>query len=402
MKVAIVHEWLEHYAGSERVVAQILRCYPQADLFAVVDFLADEDRGFLEGRKVTTSFIQKLPFARKHFRNYLQLMPLAVEQFELTGYDLVISSNHAVAKGVLTGPKQVHLSYVHSPMRYAWDLQAQYLREGGLERGPKSLYVRWLLHKMRLWDASSANGVDQFLANSSYIARRIAKTYRREALVVPPPVAVEAFTPGQGPREGFLVVSRFVPYKRVELIVQAFRDLPQHQLTVIGAGTNAALVAKAAEGATNITLQPPVPHAELVALMRSARAMIFAAEEDFGITMVEAQACGTPVIAYGEGGARDIFAPGMPQTGILFDEQSVEAIIAAVRRFETLEPRLTAELCRANALRFSEAAFRERFMAAVADAMNNAGRGARQTPPAPDIHAGPDYTTADAQSLLQQ
>jgi glycosyltransferase involved in cell wall biosynthesis len=398
MKVALVHEWLEHYAGSERVVAQILRCYPQADLFAVVDFLAEGDRDFLEGRKVKTSFIQQLPLARKHFRNYLQLMPLAVEQFDLTGYDLVISSNHAVAKGVLTGPKQVHLSYVHSPMRYAWDLQAQYLREGGLERGPKSLYVRWLLHRMRLWDASSANGVDQFLANSSYIARRIAKTYRREALVVPPPVAVEAFTPGQGQREGFLVVSRFVPYKRVELIVQAFRDLPQHQLTVIGAGTNAALVAKAAEGAANISLQPPVPHAELVERMRSARAMIFAAEEDFGITMVEAQACGTPVIAYGEGGARDIFAPGMPQTGILFNEQSVEAIIAAVRRFETLEPRLTAELCRANALRFSEAAFREHFMAAAEVAMTNAGRSTSHTPPIPEIHAGPDYAIADERS----
>jgi glycosyltransferase involved in cell wall biosynthesis len=367
MKVALVHEWLEHYAGSERVLAQILRCFPQADLFAVVDFLPDSERGFLEGRTVHTSFIQRLPFARKHFRNYLQLMPLAIERFDLTGYDLVISSNHAVAKGVLTGPKQVHVSYVHSPMRYAWDLQAQYLRESGLERGPKSLYVRWLLHKMRLWDTNSANGVDQFIANSSYIARRIRKTYRREALVVPPPVAVDDFTPGQNRREGFLVVSRFVPYKRVELIAQAFREMPEHQLTIVGAGTNAPLIAKAAERAPNITLRPPVPHAELVALMRSTRAMIFGAEEDFGITMVEAQACGTPVIAFGEGGARDIFSASaaMPATGILFEEQSVPSIIAALRRFVAQEPLLTAPLCRANALRFSEAAFQERFMAAV-------------------------------------
>jgi glycosyltransferase involved in cell wall biosynthesis len=171
--------------------------------------------------------------------------------------------------------------------------------------------------------------------------------------------------------------------------------LPQHRLTVIGAGTNAALVAKAAEGAANITLRPPVPHAELVELMRATRAMIFAAEEDFGITMVEAQACGTPVIAFGEGGARDIFAPGLPQTGVLFEEQSVDSIIAAVRRFETLEPRLTPELCRANALRFSEAAFRERFMEAVAATMANTGRGTPQPPHTPDIHAGPDYATAD-------
>ena len=371
MKVAIVHEWLENYAGSERVLAQILRCFPQADIFAVVDFLPDAERGFLEGRAVRTSYIQKLPFARRHFRNYLHLMPTAIEQFDLTGYDLVISSNHAVEKGVLTGPKQVHVSYVHSPMRYAWDLQSQYLRESGLERGPKSLYVRWLLHKMRLWDANSANGVDQFIANSSYIARRIRKTYRRESLVVPPPVAVDEFTPGQGKREGFLVVSRFVPYKRVELIAQAFREMPEHQLTIVGAGTNAPLVAKAVKRAPNIILRPPVPHDELVELMRTTRAMIFAAEEDFGITMVEAQACGTPVIAFGEGGARDIFSASgkMLPTGILFDEQTVPSIIAAVRRFVLQEPYITASLCRANALRFSEDAFRERFMAAVANAL---------------------------------
>lgn len=371
MKVALVHEWLENYAGSERVLAHILRCFPQADIFAVVDFLPACERDFLEGRAVRTSFIQNLPFARKHFRNYLQLMPLAIEQFDLTGYDLVISSNHAVAKGVLTGPKQVHVSYVHSPMRYAWDLQAQYLRESGLERGLKSLYVRWLLHKMRLWDASSANGVDQFIANSSYIARRISKTYRREALVVPPPVAVEDFTPAHCGREGFLVVSRFVPYKRVELIAQAFREMPQHQLTIVGAGTNAPLIANAVGGAKNITLRDPVSHAELVTLMRCTRAMIFAAEEDFGITMVEAQACGTPVIAFAEGGARDIFntSAAMPPTGILFGEQSAPSIIDALRRFVEQEPYLTASLCRANALRFSEDAFRERFMAAVMAAL---------------------------------
>jgi glycosyltransferase involved in cell wall biosynthesis len=375
MKVAVVHEWLEHYAGSERVLAQILHCFPQADVFAIVDFLPEEERSFLKGHKITTSFIQKLPFARKHFRNYLQLMPLAVEQFDLTSYDLVISSNHAVAKGVLTGPKQVHVSYVHSPMRYAWDLQAQYLRESGLEHGVKSLYVRWLLHKMRLWDASSANGVDQFLANSSYIARRIAKTYRREALVVPPPVAVDDFTPGQGTRDGFLVVSRFVPYKRVELIVQAFREMPQHRLTVVGAGTNAPLVVKAADGAPNITIRPPVPYETLVELMRSARAMIFAAEEDFGITMVEAQACGTPVIAYGEGGAHDIFSStsSAPSTGILFETQSVGSIVAAIENFETLEQHLTPALCRINALRFSEAAFRKHFMDAVNMTLTTAG-----------------------------
>lgn len=375
MKVAIIHEWLEHYAGSERVVGELLKCYPQADLFAIVDFLPEAERGFLGGRTVRTSFIQRLPFARGHFRNYLQLMPLAIEQFDLSDYDLVISSNHAVAKGVLTGPRQVHVSYVHSPIRYAWDLQSQYLRESGLERGPKGLYVRWALHRMRLWDAMSANGVDLFLANSSYIARRIQKAWRREALVVPPPVAVERFTPGKGARAGYLVASRFVPYKRVELIAEAFRDLPACQLTIVGAGTNAPQVEKAAAGAANITLLPPVPHAELVRLMQDAKAMIFAAEEDFGITMVEAQACGTPVIAFAQGGARDIFPAGAAvPTGILFPEQSKEAIAAAIGRFEALEEGISAEACRANAMRFSEMLFRERLMGAVEQAMGMFGR----------------------------
>ncbi|HTJ89896.1 MAG TPA: glycosyltransferase [Acidocella sp.] len=370
MRVAIVHEWLEHYAGSERVLAQLLECYPEADIFTVVDFLPAEERGFLDGHKVTTSFIQKLPLARARFRNYLQLMPLAIEQFDLAGYDLVLSSNHAVAKGVITGPDQVHVSYVHSPMRYAWDLQAQYLRESGLERGAKSLYVRWLLHRLRRWDVISANNVDVLVANSHYVARRIRKTYRRDAIVVAPPVAVQNFVLGQEPRNGFLVASRFTPYKRIELIVEAFRRMPQHQLTVLGAGTNQPLVEKAAQNAPNITLRPPAPQHELVKRMQGARAMLFAAEEDFGITTVEAQACGTPVIAFNRGGTQDIIVAGAePQTGILFDAQTPEAIIDALGRFEAVEPRLSPAACRENALRFSEERFRQAMRQVVDEAI---------------------------------
>jgi glycosyltransferase involved in cell wall biosynthesis len=376
MRVAIVHEWLEHYAGSERVLAQLLKCYPEADIFAVVDFLPAEERGFLNGRRVTTSFIQKLPFARTKFRNYLQLMPIAVEQFDLAGYDLVLSSHHAVAKGVITGPDQVHVSYVHSPMRYAWDLQAQYLHESGLERGVKSLYVRWLLHKLRIWDVSSANSVDMFVANSRYIARRIRKAYRRKAIVVAPPVAVQDFVQGQQPRDGFLVASRFAPYKRVELIVEAFRRMPQHRLTVLGSGTNESLVAQAAHNAPNITLRPPAEQDELVRLMQSARAMLFAAEEDFGITTVEAQACGTPVIAFSKGGTQDIIAnDAQPQTGILFDAQTPDAIIDAVGRFEAIESQLSPAACRENALRFSEERFRQTMLRVVEEAIAKYRRG---------------------------
>ena len=187
MKVAIIHEWLESYAGSERVLEQLLACWPEADIYAVCDFLPEAQRHFLGGRAVRTSFIQRLPFARKRFRWYLQLMPLAIEQFDLAGYDLVVSSHHAVAKGVITGPDQTHLSYIHSPMRYAWDMQAQYLRQAGMERGLRSAYTRWLLHRLRLWDRSSAASVDAIIANSHYIAQRIRKAWRRESQVIHPP-----------------------------------------------------------------------------------------------------------------------------------------------------------------------------------------------------------------------
>ena len=362
MRVALVHEWLESYAGSERVLEQLIACFPQADLFALVDFVPKAARRFLAGKPVRTSFIQRLPLSRRLFRNYVGLMPLAIEQFDMSGYDVVISSNHAVAKGVITGPDQVHISYVHSPMRYAWDLQAQYLRQSRLERGLKGAYARWLLHRLRGWDARSANGVDLFLANSSYIARRIRKVYRRDAVVVHPPVDIDCFAPDPAAqRMRYLVSSRLVPYKRVDLLAQAFAAMPNRQLTIIGDGPESAAVQAAAAGAANIEVLAPVSQSELIRLMQNARAFIFAAEEDFGITMVEAQACGTPVIAFGRGGACDIVVDiGHDQpTGVLFAEQTVESIVNAVERFETVSETVTTNACRRNALRFSRSAFED-------------------------------------------
>jgi glycosyltransferase involved in cell wall biosynthesis len=364
VKVALVHEWLDSYAGSERVLEQFMLLWPEADIFAVCDFLPEAERGFLRGRKVTTSFIQRLPLARRMFRNYLGLMPLAIEQLDLSGYDLVVSSSHAVAKGVLTGPGQLHVSYVHSPMRYAWDLQQQYLRQAGIERGLKGAYTRWLLHRLRLWDRSSAAGVDGFVANSSYIAERIRKVWRRDSAVIHPPVDVARFSLGTTREEHYLIASRVVPYKRVELVVEAFRRMPGRRLVVTGDGPSEPLV-RAAAGAPNIELRGRVPQAELVALTQTARAVMCAAEEDFGIAMVEAQACGTPLIAFGRGGARDIVQTGEAPTGLLFDQQTPEAIMAAVERFEVLDPAISPETCRANALRFSEEAFREAIRAHV-------------------------------------
>jgi glycosyltransferase involved in cell wall biosynthesis len=372
MRIAIVHEWLEHYAGSERVLEQLLQVFPDADLFAIVDFMPDSQRGMLGGRQVHTTFIQKLPFARKLFRNYLGLMPLAVEQLKLGDYDLVLSSSHAVAKGVLTGPGQVHVSYVHSPMRYAWDLQAEYLQQGRLEHGLKGMYARWLLHHMRLWDTRTSNGVDVFVANSSYIAKRIRKVYRRESEVVHPPVDLERFPPYCGPREGYLIASRFVPYKRVPLVVEAFARMPDKKLTVVGDGPERQQVVRAAAGAANIELLSPVGGAELAQRMAKARAFVFAAVEDFGITMVEAQSCGTPLIALGRGGACDIVRGRDHDrpTGVLFAHQTADSIIGAVHEFEAHEASFTPSNCNANAQRFSQAEFRDKILDVVDRAMS--------------------------------
>jgi glycosyltransferase involved in cell wall biosynthesis len=368
MKIAIVHEWLQNYAGSERVLEQLLECYPDADLFAVVDFMPDSERRFLKGRRVTTSFIQKLPLARRFFRLFLPLMPVAVEQFDMAPYDLVISSSHAVAKGVITGPNQVHVSYVYSPMRYAWDLQAQYLRQARLERGLKSAYARWTLHKMRMWDVRTANGVDMFIACSSYIAARIRKVYRREARVIHPPVDIVSFVPG-GTRGGsYLIVSRFVPYKRVDLVAGAFARMPERRLVIVGDGPDREVVRAAAHGAPNVEFRPPLEKAELIRLMQSARAFVFPAEEDFGITMVEALACGTPVIAFDRGGARDIVEDG--RTGVLFGEQTREAIEAAVERFERLTPTIDPDECAESAKRFGQESFRLRIVAAMGEVVS--------------------------------
>lgn len=357
MKVAAIHEWLSTYAGAERVLEQILRVYPGADLFAVCDFLLDTDRRVIGIPKAGTSFIQRLPGARKHYRRYLPLMPIAIEQLDLSGYDLVISSSHAVAKGVITGPNQLHVSYVHSPMRYAWDLQHQYLREAGLDRGLRSWLVRWMLYKLRIWDARTALGVDHFVANSEFIARRIEKVYRRESTVVYPPVDVEYFTPGGSREDYFLTASRMVPYKRMDVIVEAFRLFPRLELRVIGEGPEYRRITKHAPA--NVKFLGRQPREVVRDNMRAARAFVFAAEEDFGIVPVEAQACGTPVIAFGRGGCRETVVAG--RTGLFFDEQTAESLAAAIKRFEEMETEFDKEAIREYARQFSAERFRREF-----------------------------------------
>lgn len=376
MRVAIIHDWLTVYAGAEKVLSQMLLLYPQAEVFTLVDFLPDADRGFLASHKVHTSFIQRLPKARSSYRSYLPLMPLAIEQFDLGAFDLVLSSSHAVAKGVLTGPDQIHVCYCHSPIRYAWDLQGQYLRESGLQRGIKSWLARLILSYMRMWDVRTANGVDHFIANSSFIARRIRKVYGRASAVVPPPVDVPQ-VPSLSPRKDYYVTaSRLVPYKRIDLIIKAFNAMPDKALVVIGSGPMLAEMKQLA--ANNVRVLGYQPQDVLEQHLAEARAFVFAAEEDFGIAPVEAQAYGTPVIAYGKGGILDSVVDG--QTGSFFPAQTVEAITAAITAFEKrTSPWDNAQIAQ-HALEFRPEAFRARLAAQIDAAIATRGANALSMP----------------------
>jgi glycosyltransferase involved in cell wall biosynthesis len=367
MRVAIVHDWLVTYAGSERVLEQLLAIYPQADVFSLIDFVPAEQRGFLCGKNVRTSFLQKMPLARQGYRAMLPLMPLAIEQFDLSGYDLVISSSHCVAKGVIIGPDQLHVSYVHTPARYAWDAQSEYLGSG-LGLNPMRWLAQHSLHKFRQWDVRSANGVDSFVANSQFIARRIQKTYRRPATVIYPPVDTDAFSARPDREDFYLCVSRLVPYKRVDLLVQAFAEQPKRRLVVIGDGPQLKSLRR--QATPNVSLLGYQNFEVLRSHLERAKAFVFAGREDFGIGLAEAQAAGCPLVAYGRGGAAEIVR-GLEHerpTGVLFDEQTPAAVVAAVRQFEQQSGQIQAAACRMNAERFSEAGFRQEFRQHVRDA----------------------------------
>lgn len=358
MKTAIVHDWLVTYAGAEKVLEQILLEFPDADLYSVVDFIPDNNRGFISYKKSNISTIQKLPFAKEKYRTYLPIMTLAIEQFDLSEYNLIISSSHAVAKGVITGPDQLHISYVHSPIRYAWDLQHQYLKEAGLSKGLKGLIAKSIMHYIRHWDYRTANGVDHFISNSEFISRRIWKVYRRESKVIYPPVDVNAFEFSDKKEEFYLTASRMVPYKKIDLIVEAFSQMPDRKLIVIGDGPDFNKVKSKA--GPNVTLLGYQPFYVLKEYMQRASAFVFAAEEDFGITPVEAQACGTPVIAFGKGGALETVC-GLNRnnpTGLFFHKQDVDSIKEAIGIFEEEKKNILPENCRENALRFSNERFR--------------------------------------------
>lgn len=361
-KTAIVCDWLVSPGGAEQVLYHLIECFPDADVFTVVDFLDTQTRARILKNKLTkTTFIQHFPFAKKLYRSYLPLMPLAIEQLDLSAYDLVISSSHAVAKGVLTGPNQLHISYVHSPMRYAWDMQHQYLQDSGLDKGLKGFIAKYLLHKMRQWDLRTVNGVDHFIANSQFIARRIWKTYHRESEVIYPPVDTSQFTPGTKKENFYLTASRLVPYKKIGLIIDSFATMPDKHLIVIGDGPDMSKIKSKAS--KNIEILGYQSAEVLADTMQRAKAFVFAAEEDFGIMPLEVQACGTPVIAYGKGGCLEtVRGLNHPEpTGLFFQEQTIPAICQAVKEFENKSQLFSIEACVNNAKQFSIESFRRNF-----------------------------------------
>ena len=365
MRIALIHDWLDTWAGGEQCLAHILALYPNAELFALVDFLPADLRTRIGGRCARTTFLQQLPGARRRFRHYLPLFPRAIESLDVSGFDLVISSSHAIAKGVRTHKNQLHICYCYSPIRYAWDLRDQYLRQVGLEHGARSWLVRRVLNRIQRWDRATSGRVDHFVAISRHIAARIEQCYGRSSSIIYPPVDLPTAPPAEHERRSYVTVSRLVPYKRIDLIAAAFRELPDRELVVIGDGPERSRIEAAA--GPNVRLLGQVTDSERDAWLAQARAFVFAADEDFGIAPLEAQAWGTPVIAYGRGGATETIR-GQEEatpTGVFFDVQTPEAIAASVRRFEASADPISAGACRANAERFAASRFRAEFAAFV-------------------------------------
>lgn len=367
MKYAVVHEWLTPKAtgGSELVVREILKSI-DADLYALIDFESTNPDSYLFGRQIGTTFLQHLPQAINGVQKYLPLLPLAIEQLDLRAYDVIVSSSHTVAKGVLASPQQLHICYCHSPMRFAWDLTFDYLRSSPMGSGIQGIFTRYLLHRLRQWDAIAANRVDDFIANSHHTARRIWRCYRRQATVIYPPVNVERFPFVPSKQDFYVTVSRLVSYKQVALIVQAFNQLKK-PLVVIGTGPELPKIRKLAQ--PHIQVMGAQPNDVVEKYMAQAKAFVYAALEDFGIALVEAQACGTPAIAFGAGGAletvRDLDRYPDSATGIFFIAQTTEAIVEAVEKFEANQAAFQADCARTQATRFAPKIFEEQFLTFV-------------------------------------
>jgi glycosyltransferase involved in cell wall biosynthesis len=369
MNVGVVHDWLPVFSGAERVLQQIMEVVGPSDLYTLYDFLDDEDRNAIGAKRVLTSKLNALPGIRAYYRWTFPFCPQAIEEFDLSRYDLVVSSSAAFAKGVVVHPHQKHIAYVHTAVRYAWDQTYEYLAQTPMSRFPAGIVLRRLLHKMRVWDVRTAHSPDVFVANSSIVKRRIEQIYGRRAVVIEPPVDVSEMALVERKDDYFVVASRLVPYKRIDLVVRAFAEMPSLRLVVVGDGPEMARLRSLAAG--NVTFAGYLPRPALVETIQRARAFVYAGYEDFGIVLAEAQAAGTPVVAFGRGGAIDIVKPlsSSQPTGVLFAEQSVEAVKAAVKLLCREESNISPIVCRSNVERFSPARFRERLQSLITEVM---------------------------------
>jgi glycosyltransferase involved in cell wall biosynthesis len=358
-RIAVVHDWCPNFRGGERVLAQICSQFPNAEVFTLFDFLPPEVKEqYFRDVQFYASAANRIPMVQKFYRHLFFFCPFLIEQFDVTGYDAVISSSAAFSRGVITRPDQPHLCYVHSPVRYAWDEQFSYLQQGKLGFGPRGMLYRYMLHRLRTWDTRTAHGPDLMLANSSYVRSRIQHIYGRDARVVHPPVPLAELPCVEDKDDYYVSASFLAPYKRTDLVIQAFNEMPSKRLVVVGEGQQSARL-RALAG-PNVTFSGFLPRKEYVGTLARAKAMVFAGCEDFGIALAEAQACGTPLIAFGRGGAVDIvkrLGSSPEPTGVLFKAQTVECLKDAVAQFEENEKAIMPRACAWNASRFSEENF---------------------------------------------
>jgi glycosyltransferase involved in cell wall biosynthesis len=353
--VAVVHDWCPSFRGGERVLAELCSTLRIKDVYTLFDFLPHAiKQSYFKDVAFHTSIANRLPSVARYYRGLFFACPFLIEQFDVTSYDVVVTSSAAFSRGVLTRPDQPHICYVHSPVRYAWDEQFSYLTQGKLGYGPKGLIFRYMLHNLRTWDTRTAHGPDLMLANSNYVRARIRKIYGRDAEVVYPPVHFDELHFNDVKDDYYVTASFLAPYKRTDLVIKAFNAMPSRRLIVVGDGQQSKALRQLA--GANITFAGFLAREQYVDTIANARALVFAGCEDFGIALAEAQGCGTPLIAFGRGGARDIVRPlgtDKEPTGILFARQTVEDVCDAVARFELNRARITAEACRQNAQRFS-------------------------------------------------
>jgi len=355
--ITFIHEWLVTFGGSEQILASLLEIWPDAPIHTQVYDPDGPCSSFAAGKKIETSFIQKLPGAKHNHRRYLPLMPLAVEQFDVRGFEVIVSISHAVAHGVISQPDQLHINYICTPMRYAWHLYHQYLQQAGLSRGVRSSIARLILHYLRVWDSQTANRVDEFVAISHWMARNVWRVYRRKARVIYPPVNVSDFDLREEKENFYITITRLVPYKRVDLIIEAFQRLPDKKLVIVGDGPDLKKLKSSAPN--NVEFLGYLPFSEMKSILEKARAFLYAAVEDFGIVPVEAQACGTPVIAYGKGGVLETVVNG--KTGLLYPEQTAVSLVQMIEEFENHTMPIDRTAMRINANRFSKERFQDEF-----------------------------------------